>query len=666
MINVKTTAKQYNIRFNHRGKPFQIVLLSLFVASIVGLIDIAAFKFASHISFKVIFFERFGILNSAISVYTMILLILLGAGVGLFAVIIQGIIKKYLFQDRPNLFILFSLSSISIFLIWLRVRTRHVVPGEPGFFAHYLIYFCILLVLLLLFFYRKNFLKGLNKRQNTRFIISFTLGIYLIIYFLPFLNEGYHKLRFQSRKQTSNVPNIILIIMDTVRADALCCYGSSRKTSPHIDEVAKEGAIFLRALSPAPWTPPSHASIFTGLYPSQVEVGFENEYLSDRFITLAEYLNRLGFQTVGFVENPFVGRSRGFAQGFRNFYEMYIYGHRAILPRIIDKIRAEFFNYKNTHEYTDETIKFFKRWVYKNHLSKNSAPFFAFFNLMPAHLPNYIRKKFAFCHASSQDLSRIEPVNKTPEKFYLPRYELDEHDLDLMRALYDGEIAYMDSKLGDLFDFLKKHRILEKSILIITSDHGENFGEHGLIEHQFCLYNSLLHVPLIIRFPDKIEPGTIINDPVSTIFLFRTILDLISAPINDELRNIENRSLFIGDQGRELYAEYDNPIEMIKGVIGDEAPADFNFKRFDRNLMCIFKGDRKFIWSSDGNFELFDLEEDWREMNNILSEDKESAKMLQARIEMWQKGLWKPPLEKSIRKIDKIAQEILRSLGYLK
>ena len=189
-----------------------------------------------------------------------------------------------------------------------------------------------------------------------------------------------------------------------------------------------------------------------------------------------------------------------------------------------------------------------------------------------------------------------------------------------MHALYEGDIAYLDAKLGELFGFLKNSNVVDNTVFIITSDHGENFGDHGLIEHQFCLYNSLLHVPLIIRYPDKVRPGTTNTELVSTIFLFQTVVDLIGAPKNKNIQRIENRSLVRFNRDKHIYAEHNNPVRTLKGVIGDETPDDFNFEPFDKYLECVYGPNYKFIWSSSGRHELYNMKMDWQEKNLVFDE----------------------------------------------
>jgi len=597
-----------------------------------------------------------------------ILFIPIGIAVGSFSYAVQRIAYKYSLNYGKIFHIFFCSALISLTLIGLRVRFRRYLLE----FTRYIFLFFIILLLLFVCYlifsilFRKVSHLNIHKRFGERTILSILIASLVLFAIAPYLYDYYLGFRFRYKQNNSRYPNIILIIMDTVRADALSCFQHDKNTTPNIDKIAGEGILFLKALSPAPWTPPSHASIFTGLYPSQHKVGQGLGHLDEEFLTLAEYLTELGYQTLGLSENPFVSKSSGLAQGFEDFYEMYSTSRKAVAPRLINKARKIFFNYRDTCEYARDTVKYFKRWIHKKIKARNSKPFFAFLNFMPAHLPNYPRPQFLFCRPSKEELIRIEPVNRVPERFYLPQYKLNERELNIMHSLYEGEIAYLDAKLGELFDFLKKKNIIDKTILIITSDHGENFGDHDLIEHHFCLYNSLLHIPLIIRYPAKIKPGSINNEWVSTIFLFHTIIDLINASGDKKLLRIEKRSLQRVNEDKHIYAEYGNYLRMLKNVISDEAPDDFNYTPFDRNMKCIYGLEYKFIWSSDDRRELYNMNKDWQEKQNLVSEKEVKFNILNHQLKNWQKALWKPTLVKKAKKMDKETEEALKALGYIK
>jgi arylsulfatase A-like enzyme len=646
---------------------FHQVVVSAFIALLLAMLDLLLFKSTSTLSSEETFLFSFGLLNASIFGYLLSLFISLGIGVGFLSSIIQWIIRKHNFNFGKTFHVFFCTGLLSLIFIVLRG-----LSGIEKEFLKYLIHFFLVVILLCFcfvvvsIFSKKYSHLKMNERCGERIILFILIASLVIVLGIPLISEFYLRFRFHKEKEKSSYPNIILIIMDTVRADSLSCYQHSKKTTPNIDKIAKEGMIFLNVLSPAPWTLPAHASLFTGLYPSQHKAGLGHQYLDEGFPTLAEYLSEIGYVTVGFTENPYASKDFGLAQGFRDFYEMYIYRKMAITPAVIDNFRSVFLNYKKTRECARDTVTYFKSWIHKNYYKKNSKPFFAFLNFMPAHLPNYPRPQFQFRRPSRDELRRIEPVNRKPERFYLPKYRLNENELNIMRTLYEGDVAYLDSKLGELFEFLKNSHVLDNSVLILTSDHGENFGDHDLIEHVFCLYNSLLHVPLIIRYQNKIKPGTTNTELVSTIFLFQTVVDLIGAQKNKNIQRIENRSLLKLNKEKYIYAEHDNAVGMLKYAIGDEAPEDFNYEPFDKYLECVYGSDYKFIWSSSGRHELYDLKMDWQEKKNLVSEEELIANSLYNQLQTWQKNIWKPQISSEVKKMDKKTLDALKSLGYIR
>jgi len=645
---------------------FHQVMVSALIALLLVVLDLLLLKSVSPLSFEEVFFFRFRPLHASISVYLLLLFIPLGIVVGFLSSAFQWIIRRLNFSFGKNFHVFFSI----ILLGFIFIGLRSLFYIEEVFSKYNLLFLIILFLLCSCFkvfsiFSKKYSHLKMRKSGGDWVILGILVSSFIIFLGLPHISELSLRLRFHNEKDSPSYPNIIMIVMDAVRADSLSCYQRNKKTTPHIDRMAKEGTVFSKALSPSPWTLPAHASLFTGLYPSQHKAGWGHQNLDERFLTLAEYLAELGYLTVGFSENPWVSRNLGLAQGFSCYYEMYVYPRIAITPKVVGRAKRMFLNYKETREFARDTVQNFKRWIFRNYHKKNSKSFFAFLNFMPGHLPNYPRPQFQFYRASKDELARIEPVNLIPERYYLPQYRLNAKELNIMHTLYEGDVAYLDDNLGELFRFLKNFNVLDNTVLIVTSDHGENFGDHGLIEHQFCLYNSLLHVPLILFYPDKVKSGTTNNNPVSTIFLFQTVLDLIDVQENNDIQRIENRSLLSINTDKYLYAEHDNPVGMLRGVIGDEAPEDFNFEPFDKYLECIYGPDFKFIWSSSGVHELYNMKIDWQERKNIVIEEESNAKTLYDQLQSWQKNMWKPQHLSEVKKLDKRTLDALKSLGYI-
>ncbi len=297
-------------------------------------------------------------------------------------------------------------------------------------------------------------------------------------------------------------PNVILIIVDTLRADHLSTYGYERKTSPVIDTFADENLKFNLAMATAPWTAPSVASIFTGLYPTAHGVGrhispedaedgrAKAAILDDRFETLAEALGRNGYVTAGVTGNAWVADYLGFAQGFDKFLTM-------------DYSPANEINF-----YSFQLIKSF---------SEQSQPFLLYVHYMDPHKP--------YKPPEDWPVEFHEPLQETP---YIPSQV---HQIDL----YDREIGYVDSQIGKLFGQLRDRGLYRDAVIVLVSDHGEQFREHGNIGHGQNVFNYQLHVPLILKAPGL--QGRV-EEAVSIMDIYPTILELTGTRPGGELQGV--------------------------------------------------------------------------------------------------------------------------------
>ena len=321
-------------------------------------------------------------------------------------------------------------------------------------------------------------------------------------------------------------PNVLLIILDTVRASNLSLYGYAWDTSPFLESLASEATVFDWAFAAAPWTLPSHASMFTGRYPSQAKADWD--YPLDRDIpTLAESFRAKGYATGGFTAN-LVATPAGFglARGFTR-YEDFPFtlaqcvmsaplaqaeslrdaGHRAFTMRWLggalqSLAKLQFagrYSYPDTDwKPAEGVIASFLRW----RAAAGTRPYFAFLNLFDAHVPYH------------------------PPPAYRTLFREGNRSIDQ----YDRSIRYIDDQLASLRDSLEAHGELDRTVVVITSDHGEQFGEHGISWHGNSLYAQLTHVPLIVRFPSRVPSGTRVTRQVSLRDIAATIIDLTALP----------------------------------------------------------------------------------------------------------------------------------------
>ncbi len=297
--------------------------------------------------------------------------------------------------------------------------------------------------------------------------------------------------------------NIILISLDTMGASHLGCYGYGTPTSPHIDELARESALFLQAFSAAPYTLPSHMSIFTGLVPPRHQVFYLDQSLDPDIHSLTELLRARGYLTAAFTDDGQVSSDYGFSRGF-DYYEEKRGGER--VTRSAGLLHKRVSSWINDHR---GLKNFLFLHTYQTHNPYKSPPPFGQMFLKENH--------------PWKGISLEEIFGPGFATFFKNVSELEREN---MVALYDGEIRYTDEVLiKPLLDELKKLNLYDRTMLIITADHGEAFGEHGYWMHSWNIYNEVARVPLIIKFPRSRHRGRIIHDFVGTIDIMPTILD---------------------------------------------------------------------------------------------------------------------------------------------
>jgi len=437
---------------------------------------------------------------------------------------------------------------------------------------------------------------------------------------------------------SEGMPNILWIVMDTVRADHLSSYGYQHNTTPNIDKIADEGILYENAISTAPWTLPSHASMFTGTFPSKHGTDWEHTFLHGDLKTIAEVLSGHGYETLQYSNNEWVSSRSGLQQGFDN-HVLTIHG--AIKPSALPDylmigraklyIENEMLLMDDGAQKTNEVVM---NWIADAHQAE--APFFAFINYMEAHSPYHPPEEYAAPYLG-EDVD-FEEAMKTPYGFWgymAGKVEISDRTFEIQRALYDGEISYLDFRIGQLLDYLRDLNILDNTLLIITSDHGELFGEHQLASHQLCIYDTLLHVPLIIRYPGLAEAGLRVEEQVQLTDLFPTILDIAGINWSGE-EQLQGQSLVkdMKQPGSEFaIAEYALSYPSLTAIGWGGWGSDVN--KYARRLKTIRTEEFKYIWASDGMDELYNIREDPEELNNLIEVEPEKAVELKALLKQW-------------------------------
>ena len=457
-------------------------------------------------------------------------------------------------------------------------------------------------------------------------------------------------------------PNVLIIVLDTTRSDYFSSYGYPRPTTPYLDALAAEGVRYTSAFTTDFWTLPSHASLFTGRYPSEVGATSETNHLPRSALTLAERLRSAGYRTGATVSNPWISEERGFSQGFADFTEMWR----------VENLPSPQATQVETEEAATHVIG---GWLQR--AAEDSKPFFHFVNFNVVHMPYYPtaenQKRFLRGLGSGErtyELSRIHGM----WGYYAGLFELSATDYEIMRDLYCGDLAHADTYVGRILEALEHTGELDQTLIIVTSDHGENLGERDMIDHMLSMHDTVLRVPLLIRYPQRFPAGEVRDELVSLTDLAPTVLDVCGLADPEGQWGIETKSLASSSRtGRDaVYAENEQPLNGIE-LLREEAP-DVDVAPLQRRWRALRTATHKLIWTT-GNpqagivdqFEVFDLREDPGELRDISAENPETRNALVAQLRAYMEA--RTPLAEVAEQFqsqDPQALERLRSLGYIR
>ncbi|MDH3734778.1 MAG: sulfatase-like hydrolase/transferase [Gemmatimonadota bacterium] len=419
---------------------------------------------------------------------------------------------------------------------------------------------------------------------------------------------------------TAEAPNIILLVLDTVRARSLGLHGGPEWVSPNIDALATSSVVFDNAIATSPWTLPSHASMFTGRWPHELSVGWSSP-LDSAEPTLAEFLASRGYATAGFVANlSYTSRPFGLSRGFARYEDFPVTVGQTVLStslgRVLttmDGLRAVLDNHELLNRKTARRINAdFLDWLD----GRPDGPFFAFLNYFDAHepyeppgplrervAPGYVRDNMGHRH------NLLRGINARR----LLKAEMPEGDIPLELALYEATINALDAEIGVLMGDLAVRGLLDNSVLILTSDHGEHMGEHGIFEHGQTLYEAAVHVPLIVRPPTGIDGGRRVPRPVSIRDIPATLIELTGG----------NSAAF---PGASLAPTWSGDARVRQGAVVSPAVSELARGNVEQpwypiaaglEMQSMQSGSLYYICNPDAAEELYDLEVDPAESNNL-------------------------------------------------
>lgn len=430
---------------------------------------------------------------------------------------------------------------------------------------------------------------------------------------------------------TDGRPNLLLISIDSLRADHLGSYGYPRDTSPAIDALAASGVRFENAMAQAPWTLPSHASLLTSLYPRSHGATDRKARLGPRTPSLAGALKKAGYQTHAIVSGTFMQAQFGLDAGFESYDDRIAQGSHSKSHEVVTS--------PDIHE---RVVGF---------LDESEAPFFLFVHYWDVHYdyvaPAPYDTLFDPDYAGDVDSTRFigNPAI---------RADMDPRDLQHIVALYDGEIAWVDSHIALLMAELERRQLLHSTIVVLTSDHGDEFYEHGGKGHQHSLYQELVHVPLIIRAPG-LAPRTL-ETPVELVDVMPTLLDLMQLPAPTTMQGQTLAPLLTGDDTSHA-AE---PIQVSETTKARKSRDDSR----KSNASTVTQAGRKLIWFDEDRYppELYELGTDPSEQTNLYP--KTGARGLVSELKAWQQRI--PAADSHDNEgVDEETRRALEALGYV-
>jgi len=469
-------------------------------------------------------------------------------------------------------------------------------------------------------------------------------------------------------------PNILWIVWDTVRADRMGLYGYSRDTTPNLDRWSESARVY-DCSAVSCWTVPSHASMFTGLFPSEHGANSLNSRLDDRFETVAEILQDEGYQTYLFSANPSVSRRLNLSQGFQTEEHpgdpsLVERAQQTVLAKIDD---ADSHNPIRSGVHSSRARDWFVKAVgeiandrFLHFLDRREPdqPFFAFLNYMEAHRIRVPPRRFLERIVDPDNVEAAYAFDQSQRRFKRVTLGLEEPfsaaEQEMIGAIYDATLLELDDLLDRLFKDLLTRDLLDNTVIILTSDHGEHLGDMGSYLHQYSLYEGVLSVPLVIWGPGRLPPGREEN-PVSNIDLFPTILDFagVHRPPLPGLANLSRPS-----PHRPVVAEYVEPYRTMLRRVGKSNPK-WDPTPFERQLRALRLGPHKLLWSSTGPAELYDLTSVAGEQVDLAGARPQRLDELSSILRHWLAARHLGPEGEPGRPLTEKEKDQLRSLGYL-
>ncbi len=456
-------------------------------------------------------------------------------------------------------------------------------------------------------------------------------------------------------------PNVVLVVWDTVRADRMSLYGYGKPTTPRMEALARESVVYENATSTGMWTLPGHAGMFTGLYETTHGATPESAWLDSRYETLAEKLGANGYDTFAFSANMVAGPMMNLLQGFETAHTTYPTKEGEGPPgRYVKAAKAatrarllpDDASTELSPKFAGNAAQKWGKAVYKDaapiahealvewigERPDPSRPFFAFLNLMEAHsprLPSLEARRKVMADDVQATALRTDMSLFAETEWIVGKREYSADELAAIGGVYDATLVDLDAATGDLVDDLRGRGLLDDTLFVLVSDHGEALGEHRRLEHRFSMFEHLLHVPLLVRYPARL-PAARVAERVSTADLYATVLDAAGVPPSTP--SFSTSLLERKTYDRYVFAQMTDPFATHLNAVHENYP-DLSLAPWVRTYCAAYEGMTKLLHASDGAHGLFDLSADPGELDNRHATDPARSAALVSALQAFEHGL---------------------------
>ncbi len=462
-------------------------------------------------------------------------------------------------------------------------------------------------------------------------------------------------------------PNVLIVVWDTVRADRMSLYGYERATTPKLEAWAKDAVVFEHATAPGMWTLPSHASMFTGLRQTEHGAKASWRWLDHRFDTLAELLGADGYDTFAFSSNLIASPMTNLTQGFATLHTTYsregakkgryiraakqATGSKLIPGDASTEISPGFAGSQDDKwgkaVFKDAAPVLHRGLVEWLDERGSEGPWFAYLNMMEAHTPR-IPSMSARKRILSEEQVRLGLMTDASlfaeNEYIVGKRDYSPEQLDAIGGVYDAALVDLDDATADLFADLAQRGVLDDTLVIVVADHGEALGEHRRFEHRWSMYEQLLHVPLVVRFPKgtdaKVAAPRRVAERVSTADVFATVLDAAGTQPKTPVATSTSLGsrLASGSFDLRVFAQMLDPYATQLGSMRKAYP-DLDIAPWTRTYCAVYEGAKKLIVASDGAHELYDVHADPAELTNLYQAEVQVAEGMAQALDAWEATL---------------------------